>query len=202
LGMSLHDIVFLCDQDDIWLPGKRDAFVSEFARDPKALVVISDAELIDAEGRVFNPSFMATRGGFRGDLLSTLIRNRYLGCAMAVRRELLAVALPIPRAIPMHDMWFGALGTLLGQIRYLPRPFLQYRRHGANVSPSRHQGVWQMLRWRTALLTELFKRLVCARRTKLAPKSIASRRAHGSDGSKPAPDESRGQSGSDSGLHR
>lgn len=159
LLLSSRDIVFLCDQDDIWLPGKRAAFVAAFERDPRTLVVVSDAQLIDASSIVTAPSFMATRGGFRGSIGSTLVRNRYLGCAMALRRELLLAALPIPRWVPMHDMWLGALGSILGRVHYISIPLMQYRRHGGNVSPSLHQGWSRMLRWRLALLTALAGRL-------------------------------------------
>lgn len=159
LLLSSKEIIFLCDQDDVWLPGKRAAFVDAFERDPRTLVVVSDAQLIDASGSVTAPSFMATRGGFRGGILSTLVRNRYLGCAMALRRELLFAALPIPRWVPMHDMWLGALGSILGRVHYIPVPLMQYRRHGGNVSPSRRQGWSRMLRWRLALLLALAGRL-------------------------------------------
>jgi hypothetical protein len=124
---------------------------------------VSDAQLIDASGNVTEPSFMATRGGFHGGIFSTLVRNRYLGCAMALRRELLFAALPIPRGVPMHDMWLGALGSLLGRVQYIPSPLIQYRRHGGNVSPARRQGWSRMLRWRLALIFALVGRL-----TKLA----------------------------------
>jgi len=163
LSLASKEIVFLCDQDDVWLPGKRAAFLSAFESTPGVLVVISDAQLINADGLVTAPSFMAMRGGFRAGLLSTLFRNRYLGCAMAFRRELLAAALPIPRAVPMHDMWLGVLGVALGQVQFLPRPWLQYRRHGGNVSPARRQGWLKMLRWRLALLLAVVGRLVALR---------------------------------------
>ena len=159
LRRARHDVVFLCDQDDVWLPGKRAAFVAEFERDPRVLIVISDAELIDGSDRVFAPSFMATKGQFRGGFWSTLLRNRYLGCAMAIRRELLARVLPIPRTVPMHDMWIGAMGSALGEVRYIAKPLLRYRRHGGNLSPSRRQGVGRMLRWRVALLSAVVARL-------------------------------------------
>ena len=159
LLLSSKEIIFLCDQDDVWLPGKRAAFVDAFERDPRTLVVVSDAQLIDASGSVTAPSFMATRGGFRGGISSTLVRNRYLGCAMALRCELLFAALPIPRSVPMHDMWLGALGSILGRVHYIPVPLMQYRRHGGNVSPSRRQGWSRMLRWRLALLLALAGRL-------------------------------------------
>lgn len=159
LLLSSKEIVFLCDQDDIWLAGKRAAFVAAFERDPGLLVVVSDAELIDAKGVVTAPSFMATRGGFRGSVGNTLVRNRYLGCAMAVRRELLAVALPIPRPVPMHDMWLGALGSILGKVHYIPASLIQYRRHGSNASPARSGGGLRILRWRVRLLRLLVIRL-------------------------------------------
>lgn len=159
LLLSRHSILFLCDQDDVWLPGKRSAFVEAFERDPRILIVVSDAELIDAQGTVTAHSFMATRGGFRSSVWSTLIRNRYLGCAMALRRELLAAALPIPGSVPMHDMWFGALGSAIGRVSYIATPLIQYRRHGGNVSPGQSQGWLRMLRWRITLLMLLITRI-------------------------------------------
>lgn len=155
LQLATSDIVFLCDQDDIWLPGKRDACVNAFSKDARVVVVVSDAQLIDGHGTVFAPSFMATRGGFRGSVLQTLIRNRYLGCAMAIRRDVLAAALPMPRFVPMHDMWLGAVASFAGRVHYIARPLLQYRRHGGNVSPSTRQGWLKMLRWRCALILAL-----------------------------------------------
>lgn len=158
--MASRDIIFLCDQDDVWLPGKRADFVTAFEQDPGALVVLSDAELIDAGGLVTAPSFMQLRGGFHGGFWSTLVKNRYLGCAMALRRELLAVALPIPPTVPMHDMWFGALASVVGRVHYIPRSLMQHRRHGSNASPSRPQGWLRIVRWRVRLFKLLTLRLL------------------------------------------
>lgn len=159
LRQATREVLFLCDQDDIWLPGKRDAFVAAFERHPGTKIVISDAQVIDGNGRITGTSFMATRGGFRAGLWNTLIKNCYLGCAMALHRSLLASVLPIPANVPMHDMWIGSLGNLLGRIEYIPRPYLQYRRHGNNVSPSRPQGMAQMIRWRLILAGLVIQRL-------------------------------------------
>jgi hypothetical protein len=159
LRYVIGEIVFLCDQDDVWLPGKRATIVAAFENDPELSIVVSDAEIIDGEGRVTSPSFMTTRGGFAGGFFSTLWRNRYLGCAMAMRRSVLANAIPVPRNVPMHDMWFGLVGKLTGKVLYLPRPLIQYRRHGGNVSPSRRQSMIQMLCWRINLLVAVTIRL-------------------------------------------
>jgi hypothetical protein len=161
--LAKNEVIFLCDQDDVWLPGKRAAFVAAFEQDPLVSVVISDAEVIDAQGRVTAPSFMATRRGFNGSVFATVWRNRYLGCAMAMRRSLLAAALPVPRQAPMHDMWFGAIGRMTGKVVYLPIPLLQYRRHTGNVSPSIRQSLPRMIRWRIALIFALGIRMLSLR---------------------------------------
>jgi glycosyltransferase involved in cell wall biosynthesis len=152
LALTSHNVVFLCDQDDVWMPGKRAAYVAEFVRDNAIGVVISDSEVIDCEGRMIAPSFMASRGGFNGSVIGTLWRNRYLGCAMAIRRNVLENALPFPAKVPMHDMWLGAIGAISGRVSYLPQPYMRYRRHRNNLTPSHSQKPWhQLVRWRVAM---------------------------------------------------
>jgi glycosyltransferase involved in cell wall biosynthesis len=164
LSLAQHDVVFLCDQDDLWVPGKRDAFMKEFARDPAVCVVLSDARVIDRDGLQIAPSFMAIRGGFNGTILGTLWRNRFLGCAMAVRRSLLKVALPFPSGVPMHDMWIGVVGHAIGRVVYLQTPYVLYRRHGNNLTGIRsRESFGRRLRWRGALLMRLVQRLLSIR---------------------------------------
>jgi cellulose synthase/poly-beta-1,6-N-acetylglucosamine synthase-like glycosyltransferase len=160
LSFASHEIIFLSDQDDIWLPGKRNAFADIFHHDNKCLLVISDARIIDGSGTVIRESFMQHRGGFRSDLLSNLFRNRFLGCCMALHRRLLQRAMPVPLSVPMHDMWFGAIATLRGGVRYNPKAYLDYRRHGGNVSPSHRASLYQMLVWRISLALALLVRQV------------------------------------------
>lgn len=160
LRLASNPIIFLCDQDDVWLPGKRDAYVAEFERDPRVNIVISDAEVIDAEGRLISSSFMTThRGGFNGSVVGTVWRNRYLGCAMALRLSLLPVVLPMPRCVPQHDMWIGALGRMFGTVVYLPTPYQRYRRHDTNASPS-GADTWRRIKWRATLSAHLFGRML------------------------------------------
>lgn len=159
LRRARGEIVFLSDQDDIWVHGKRDAVVAEFENDPRCTVVVSDATVIDADGREIEPSFMRTRGGFRKDFFGNFVRNRFLGCAMALRREVVQVALPIPKLVPMHDMWLGLVGSLMGSVRYLDHPYLKYRRHGGNLSPATRRDLAQVVAWRIGLLLAMVQGL-------------------------------------------
>ena len=164
-----NDIVFLSDQDDIWLPTKRAVVMRTFDARPDVALVVSDARVIDADDRVVGASFMQTRGGFRGSVLSTILKNRYLGCAMVLRRSVLPLVLPIPRGAPMHDMWLGAMGAFQGAVVYIDEPLLDYRRHGRNASPSTHRPMLQMIRWRIAFVAAILSRLVARRFRRAVP---------------------------------
>jgi glycosyltransferase involved in cell wall biosynthesis len=146
------DIIFLADQDDVWLPGKRSVMAGVFAQDPSVRVVLSDAELIDETGKTMGCSFMEQRGGFAGGFWPTFAKNRFLGCTMAFRRDVLQVALPIPASAPMHDMWLGIVGGWTGRVVYLPQPLMQYRRHSHNVTTLKRRPLAKGLIFRIKLL--------------------------------------------------
>jgi hypothetical protein len=48
---------------------------------------------------------------------------------MAFTADLLDAALPIPRRMPMHDMWLGQLCERIGGTAFLPERTMLYRRH-------------------------------------------------------------------------
>lgn len=152
LRLADRPIVFLADQDDLWEPDKRTRYLKAFEADPGCILVIADSKVIDAENQVLADSWMHTRGGFAGGWLQTLIRSRWMGCSMAVRKELLVRALPIPSCAPMHDMWLGVLASRMGRVKYLAEPLLQYRRHGSNATPSRSHSIFKAFRHRLGLL--------------------------------------------------
>lgn len=125
LAAARHEIVFLCDQDDVWLDGKVQQCVQALRQH---LLVVTDCRLVDGDLKPLADSFFQQFGSGPG-VLKNLWRNSYLGCCMAFRRELLAWALPIPPGVPMHDMWLGLVAQCQGSVGFLPQPLLLYRRH-------------------------------------------------------------------------
>ena len=151
------DIIFLCDQDDVWLRGKVEACTAAL-EDPDVWLVLHDAHVTNKERLPLRDSFFEWHGsqpGFR----ENLVRNSFMGCCMAFRRELLDLALPFPKKIPMHDQWIGLLAEARGKGKILPRPLLDYRRHGGNVTAD-HHGPWlHMIRNRYRIWRALHRRL-------------------------------------------
>lgn len=159
LRLARGDIVFLSDQDDVWLAAKVAKVLQVFSSDPRATMVVTDALVIDEHGRTLNPSFFSVRGHFSRGFLSNLIKNKYLGCTLSFRRTMLHKFLPIPPDVPMHDMWFGLLNEIYGSTRYIDEPLIAYRRHGRNASQSSHAGPIQMVVWRCRLAKNIARRV-------------------------------------------
>jgi glycosyltransferase involved in cell wall biosynthesis len=159
LHVARHPIVFLSDQDDVWVEGKRAAFSAAFAAHQGVAAVVSDAEVIDASGTTLAPSFMTSRGGFHGGFLPNLVSSRFLGCAMAVHRSVLERALPIPPQVPMHDMWLGVIASLTGRVSFLEKCYVRYRRHDGNLSPGRPSAAARMIWWRLMLIAAVTGRM-------------------------------------------
>jgi hypothetical protein len=53
---------------------------------------------------------------------------------MAFRKEILEMALPFPKEIPMHDIWLGNVAAWFYSVMFMPEKLVKYRRHGANAS--------------------------------------------------------------------
>jgi glycosyltransferase involved in cell wall biosynthesis len=157
------DIIFLCDQDDIWKPGKMNTIDRLFDSNPNLMAVQADADIIDSEGRRISDSFFSLRKCGPG-LWKNFHKNTWQGCSMAFRRGLLEVALPFPRKIPMHDVWIGMLAEMAGDVLFLRETLTSYRRHSDNQSLAKPAGVRQVVLWRLRLLGAIFLRLPVAGR--------------------------------------
>ena len=89
------EIIFLCDQDDLWYPEKIAEILRVFEFDAAVDVVISDADIIDDQGDRPGVSFYENRA-FKSSLAANLIKNRFHGCSMAMKKNFLSGILPFP----------------------------------------------------------------------------------------------------------
>lgn len=125
-------LVALADQDDRWSPRKLEALAAALG---PALLVHSDARIVDREGRIVSPTYWTGRRPNSGDLASLLVANTVTGAASLFRRELLDRALPFPQlpGQPYHDHWLALLALAEGEIAYLDEPLYDYVQHPGAV---------------------------------------------------------------------
>ena len=160
LSLARGDILFLSDQDDVWYPDKVASVMSAFEGNPDVTLVLSDADFIDANGDRNGVTYFADRGAFIPGVVANIVKSKFLGCSMAMRRSILNQFLPFPEHIPGHDMWIGVINEFYGKSHFISKPLFGYRRHGENLSPATRQGLAQMLVWRWQLISGLAKRSI------------------------------------------
>lgn len=132
LKHATGDIIFLSDQDDIWLPNKVEVMVSYFQQYD---VVVSNCSIVDKDLNVINEKFFLS-GDDRKGFFNNLYDNHYLGCCMAFKREVIDMVLPFPKRIAMHDIWIGLCAEAFYKSIFVDDVLLLYRRHGGNASPT------------------------------------------------------------------
>lgn len=158
LNQSKGDIIFLSDQDDIWLPQKVAKFLVELKT---ADLVLSDFKIVDTQLNTLNESFIETHKS-RNGLINNILRNSYVGSSIAFNRKILTTALPFPENVPMHDWWIGLIAEAIGKVSILNEPLLLYRRHSNNASSTSAKSQYsfvQKLKMRISIMAMLANRL-------------------------------------------
>lgn len=159
LKHSDGDVIFLCDQDDVWANDKVQVMLHDLE---KADMVISNATVVDSEMKVLYNSFWSIsfpHKSFWGNWL----RFGYLGCCMCFKKNLLKKALPFPNnhKYATHDNWLCLVGLLYFKVYYESRCLIFYRRHADNTSSGRvkksNTSLFFKLSYRVYLLWELLK---------------------------------------------
>jgi glycosyltransferase involved in cell wall biosynthesis len=136
LRCATGEVLFLCDDDDLWAPTKVQRFMEVFASRPDVEIVSSRVRIIDENDRPLPHSRINRQGRFLPGFWRNLIVNHYQGSAMAIRASLLGRVLPLPaRGSFLHDVWIGTRSELLGGKTYfIDEDLLYYRRHSSNAS--------------------------------------------------------------------
>lgn len=157
IGKATGDLIFLSDQDDVWLDDKVSTVTGYFEKHPDIACIVHDVRVVDQSLTTIEPSFYAFRGSKNG-LLNNLIKNSFMGSAMAIRSDMRSYILPIPEKVPMHDQWIGLVCLLFGKVVFLPDVLGLYRRHGNNASSFSRSSIHRMISNRKYLVLELLKR--------------------------------------------
>jgi glycosyltransferase involved in cell wall biosynthesis len=130
LRESAGDIIFLADQDDVWTKDKVQVMLNALADYD---LVMSDCIVVDHSLQPIDDAKIKKYKTRKG-ILQNLLRNSYMGCCMAFRREVLMKALPFPRDIPMHDIWLGLVAEMYFKVGLIQDKLLWHRRHQYNAT--------------------------------------------------------------------
>lgn len=131
------DILFLCDQDDIWENQKIQAMVSAFDSDTSC--VISAIRYIDHDGKIFIKKTSYTKKrAHEIDLNELCSICSYLGMSAAFLRTVYLTAEKTLMLKTSHDWALMVRAEEIGKIKYIGKPLQRYRQHSNNVSVIRN----------------------------------------------------------------
>ena len=146
------DIIFLADQDDVWLDNKVETVCKALEENDLVMhnAYITDS-LLNKSGETCFSAHNANTG-----FLSNLIRNSFTGCCMAFRKEILAQVLPLPKGVPMHDWWIGLVVLKKGyKVSLVDEPLMLWRRHEDSVT-GKKTSLLQKIKFRLKMIGFLF----------------------------------------------
>lgn len=156
LKHSRGDNIFLSDQDDVWHEEKihnMNTVLESYD------LVVCDCHIVDKNLIPERESYFARLNSGKG-ILKNLMRNTYVGCCMAFRRNVLERALPFPKNVAMHDQWIGLVAEINGSVFFLDEKLVYHRRHAANTSTTfglSHNSLTRKVSMRYHLIKNLLK---------------------------------------------
>lgn len=131
--------VCLADQDDIWVKGKIEKQVSFLKNNPQDFMCICDRSIIDENNHLLIKSEAKYRNNvFKEYTFRQIVckPSIYAANAMMFRNQNLNSIFPIPKLMVEHDTYIVLLGSLYGNVGFLPISLVMYRIHRSNLSSS------------------------------------------------------------------
>ncbi len=132
------DYIFLSDQDDIWKEDKVKICLNDFEKGYD--LVVSDCVLFDSDSLEIKMDSYFKFIGARKGIIHNILKNGYMGCCMAFRKEVKNKVIPFPKGIPMHDSWIGIIGEMYFKVNFNKEKLVNYRRHLKNASDTGAKG--------------------------------------------------------------
>lgn len=139
ISLAQNELIFLSDQDDIWEKNRLEIFEKKFLDFPEVQLVTSNFYCIDDEDRLIENQLRkvsaSSSTSYRKNILDILNgRIGYYGCAMAFRRDLVSILLPIPDYVEAHDLWIGMAANVRKSNLHIEDKTLYHRIHRDNAS--------------------------------------------------------------------
>lgn len=141
ISLCKGDLIFLSDQDDVWLPQKIERIENGFAADSSVGLIFSDAEIVDEDLKPLDRKLSSLtldatsrRALRKGTVFETLLNQNFVtGATAAFRASLRDVISPTPAGVPnlVHDAWIALSIANQARILFLDEPLIKYRQHAA-----------------------------------------------------------------------
>lgn len=136
ISLTTGDIIFFCDQDDIWYNNKIETMLKFFISNKNILSLNCNYDLIDQNDnliksifKIIHPTQQLRRISFKKFIISP----RYPGMSMAIRKELKDKINLTNVNFSSHDWFFNQLAAYYNGCYYTCYKLNSYRQHNNNT---------------------------------------------------------------------
>ena len=127
------DIVFICDQDDIWCDDKVETIKKTFEENKNIKVILHDAKVCDENGNIVSDETIFEKRKAKHGVLRNIIFSTYYGCCMAIRRDYIVSLLPLPENV-LYDQYIGNCAEIDKCTLFVAKTLIYHREHNKNWS--------------------------------------------------------------------
>jgi len=146
IAQTSGDIIFLCDQDDIWMSEKLDEMEKIFQQNFSILAVSSAFNFIDGEDKAFQVKQSSNKANHnlikfkisqnevvKIDLKTICNYNISPGCTCAFKKQIKDIYLEKTECKVVHDWEINFIAACLDGLYFYNHPLIQYRIHTSNT---------------------------------------------------------------------
>jgi glycosyltransferase involved in cell wall biosynthesis len=167
IALATKDIIFMSDQDDVWIDN-RVTLMENKLQNSSAMLVSSNSNFVDSKGGKIDFNIDGVDSNFSDKNLSNIIdifkgKENYYGCAMALKKELKELILPIPNYVESHDLWIAMAANIAKSNLHCDEATLNRRVHGANASIVKrklHLKLWSRIIFARSMFHLFFRKLL------------------------------------------
>ncbi len=133
ISLCENEIVFLCDQDDMWIPEKVEVILNQFKISPELHVIATNAFIINDDEDMLNVSTIYDIPSKTTKEMKEILffhQNFCTGATIAMRKEFADDLMPFPpENLFHHDEWIALKASLKNQLLFLNDRLIKYRIH-------------------------------------------------------------------------
>lgn len=123
------DIVFPCDQDDIWMPNKVEVMSIMMKEHPEINVLTSNYESVFDDGTTKNQPEPENGMLIKQTLVKDIFTTKYPGCTYAIRHDYIEISKQYWQSDFPHDALFWRMAMFSGTLYSLNTSLIKWRKH-------------------------------------------------------------------------
>lgn len=138
LSLAKNNLIFLSDQDDVWLKGRAELMIQKLKLN-RSFLLSSNFDWIDKDNNYLDIFYDGVSSKdslkhFKNIVDIFVGRTNYYGCSMLLLRDALNIILPIPRFVESHDLWIALVANILKKNCHIDDKTFLKRSHKNNLT--------------------------------------------------------------------